>query len=130
VVGAFEALLEEVTMFRESEKLMADPAVAQGDRTIAVGMAGRYDGLHFDNKWADRVHQTGAKVQSVAAGLARFCARVSKQLWWRLTTCRGSDDPLGAELSCSDPGMVRKGNRDAVATLSASVPVERVPQRV
>ena len=36
--------------------------MAQGDRTIAVGMAGRYDGLHFDNKWADRVHQTGNKV--------------------------------------------------------------------
>ena len=62
MVGAFEALLEEVTVYRESERLMADPAVEQGDRTIAEGMAGRYDGLHFDNKWAERVHQTGTKV--------------------------------------------------------------------
>ena len=49
-------------MYRESERLLADPAVEHGDRTIAEGMAGRYDGLHFDNKWAERVHQTGTKV--------------------------------------------------------------------
>lgn len=62
-VGAFEALLEEVTVYRESERLLADPAVERGDRAIAEGMVGRYEGLHFENKWAERLHQTGMKVR-------------------------------------------------------------------
>ena len=49
-------------MYRESERLMADPAVEQGDRTIAEGMVGRYEGLHFENSWAERVHQTSMRV--------------------------------------------------------------------
>ena len=61
-VGAFEALLEEVTVYNESERLIADPAVESGDRAIAEGMVGRYDGLHFENKWAERLHQTSMKV--------------------------------------------------------------------
>ena len=49
-------------MYRESERLLADPAVERGDRVIAEGMVGRYEGLHFENKWAERLHQTGMKV--------------------------------------------------------------------
>ncbi len=54
--------MEEVTLYRESERLMADPAVEHGDRVIAEGIVGRYDGLRFENKWADRMHQTSMKV--------------------------------------------------------------------
>ncbi len=115
-------------MFRESEKLMADPAVEQGDRTIAVGMAGRYDGLHFDNKWADRVHQTGAKVCWVLPSWPCPVPVLASQnmLWWWLS----SDNPSGCEICCSNPGTASNGDQAAGITLAACVAVEHVRQRV
>lgn len=64
-VGAFEALLQEVTMYRESEallrdpELLQDPQLAQGDQAIAEGL----QGLVFQNKLARGIHSVSMKVR-------------------------------------------------------------------
>jgi hypothetical protein len=54
-VGTFEGLLEEVTQYKESERLLADPAAASGDMAIA-------EGLTFTNKAASGLHWASVKV--------------------------------------------------------------------
>ena len=54
-VGTFEGLLEEVTQYKESEKLLADPTAASGDMAIA-------EGLTFTNKAASSLHWASVKV--------------------------------------------------------------------
>lgn len=64
-VGAFEALLQEVSMYRESEALrrdpllLEDPQLAQGDQAIAQGL----HGLVFKNKLARGIHSASMKVR-------------------------------------------------------------------
>ena len=55
-VGTFEGLLEEVTQYNESERLLADPTVASGDMAIA-------EGLTFTNKAASSLHWASVKVR-------------------------------------------------------------------
>lgn len=57
-VGAFEALLQEVSVYREAEALMEEPALVQGDAKIAAGLSG----LVFQNKLARGIHSTSMKV--------------------------------------------------------------------
>lgn len=56
-VGTFEGLLEEVTQYKESDRLLADPLAASGDMAIA-------EGLTFTNKAASSLHRASVKVGS------------------------------------------------------------------
>jgi hypothetical protein len=62
-VGTFEGLLEEVTQYKESERLLADPLAASGDMAIA-------EGLTFTNKAASSLHWASVKVGSSTADAA------------------------------------------------------------
>lgn len=67
-VGAFEALLQEVSIYREADALLQDPQLVEGDATIAQGLSG----LVFQNILARGIHSTSMKVRqprSPACGL-------------------------------------------------------------
>lgn len=77
-VGTFEGLMEEITQYKESDALLGDETVAQGDFAIAQG-------LKFTNKAANGIHSMSCKVGNVslaACALAVvhlcFCWRVSE----------------------------------------------------
>lgn len=57
-VGTFEGLLEEVTQYKESEKLLADPVMQQGDFAIAEGLKS----LTFNNRAASSMYNMSCKV--------------------------------------------------------------------
>ncbi len=77
-VGTFEGLMEEITQYKESDALLGDEAVAQGDFAIAQG-------LKFTNKAANGIHSMSCKVGTVSLAACTlavmhlcFCWRVSE----------------------------------------------------
>lgn len=82
-VGTFEGLLEEVTVYKESEALLSDPAAAQGDMAIA-------EGLQFTNKAASTVHWASVKV---AGGILMGANAVSTRMMEHSAKVLASSEP-------------------------------------
>jgi hypothetical protein len=82
-VGTFEGLLEEVTQYNESERLLSDPTAASGDMAIA-------EGLTFTNKAASSLHWASVKV---AGGILMGADAVSKRMTDHAAKVQASSEP-------------------------------------
>jgi hypothetical protein len=122
-VGTFEGLLEEVTQYKESDKLLGDPAVAEGDFAIAQG-------LKFTNKAASGIHSMSCKV---AGGILMSANAVSQRLMDHAAKVQAGSEPGAPRpvpgFVTASASMTRAGTKilsktaGRVVNAAASVPV-------